>query len=76
VGILSVQIIQIIDPVNMTVVANITRDQNNNPLTNTAGGKNVSKVWNDAVFVQVGLNFVASACTQINVLGPPGSTEN
>ena len=48
------QTIQVVDPLNLTVLANITSDQYGLPLTNEAGGKNVSKLWNDAVFVQVG----------------------
>ena len=47
------QTIQIINPSNLSVIANITSDQYGYPLTNQAGGKNVSKLWNDAVFIQV-----------------------
>ena len=50
------QTIHVIDPLNLTVLANITSDQYGLPLTNQAGGKNDSKLWNDAVFVQVRLH--------------------
>ncbi len=47
------QVIQVIDPANLTVVANITRDQYGDALVNTAEGRNVSRAWNDGLYIQV-----------------------
>ena len=60
----AVQTIQIINPVNLTVVANISSDQYGLPLTNQAGGKNVSKIWNDAVYMQVGTSSTTLTCKE------------
>ena len=60
---IQLQTIQIIDPLNLTVTANITTDQYGLPLTNQAGGKNVSKLWNDAVFVQARLSKILKSDT-------------
>ena len=58
---LAVQTIQVVDPSNLTVLTNITSDQYGLPLTNQAHGRNVSKLWNDAVFVQVGKSTVTNS---------------
>ncbi|KAK9840521.1 hypothetical protein WJX84_006832, partial [Apatococcus fuscideae] len=41
--------IQVVDPTSLTIVKNITQDQNGKPLTNSAGA---SITWNDVVYIQ------------------------
>ena len=50
------QVIHIINPSNLSVVANITRDNLGAPLTNNGsigGDSSTSRTWNDAVLVEV-----------------------
>ena len=50
------QSVNIIDPLTMTVVKNLTVDSNGAPLTNngsTTGSVNASRSWNDAVYMEV-----------------------
>ena len=50
------QIIHIVDPTTMEIVANITKDQSGAPLTNTGSvgnPENTSRTWNGAVLVEV-----------------------
>lgn len=51
-----VQAIQVVDPSNLTLVTNITRDQDGQPLNNegaNGGSASTSRSWNDAVLAQV-----------------------
>ncbi len=48
--ILSLQAVHVIDPTNMTVIKNITQDQNGRSLTNAAGAP---ITWNDVIYIQV-----------------------
>jgi hypothetical protein len=57
-----VQAIQVVDPVTLSIVANITRDNLGSPLTNNGsvgGSTTTSRSWNDAVLVEVLPNLIA-----------------
>lgn len=52
------QAVHVINPVNLSVVTTITKDQDGNTLSNYGaygGAANTSRSWNDAVLAQASL---------------------